>query len=142
MYKQVKHTTPLPAGEGQGVGLLICILNILLPFLHLYLVGEPSYVRRRVFLTTYKQNIALFGNNTVVNATHYSQSAVRKLYDVASGIVEHHVSIYHNIVAFALVHGIVNAVPCAELGPSEVAMHHTYTISLLKYARIERHIGI
>ena len=46
------HITPLPAGEGPGVGLLfgasvwgfLYILNILLPFLHLYLVGESSYV--------------------------------------------------------------------------------------------------
>ena len=66
----------------------------------------------------------------------------RLSYHVVVGVVYHHVAVHHHVVALALVHGFVYAVPHAEVSPSELTSHHSHIVGLLQKTVVERQVGI
>ena len=57
-------------------------------------------------------------------------------------VVENNIAVNDHVVALALLHGLVDAVPCAEVGPAEVAFHDIHVLRLLQYAMVYRHVGV
>ena len=55
-------------------------------------------------------------------------------------IIEISLSIDTHVIAVDLSRSLVDAVPRAEVGPSEVALHHIHVIALLQDAVVEAHI--
>ena len=53
-----------------------------------------------------------------------------------------HVGIHHHVVVVVLGQGLVDAVPCAQVGPTEVATHHAHVVELVEHACLDGYIGI
>ena len=89
-----------------------------------------------------EQHVALFGNDTAFKPVDHRQMVLGHLDDVAAAVFGNHVGADHHIVVLALAHTLVDGMPHAQVGPSEVAPHHADVLVVVKQSEIYRQIGI
>lgn len=87
-----------------------------------------------------EEDVVFLSDDISVEAVDNADAALWQLHDVVMRIIEISLSIDTHVIAVDLSRSLVDAVPRAEVGPSEVALHHIHVIAFLQDAVVEAHI--
>ena len=68
----------------------------------------------------------MFGDDVAIQSVEDGQLIFRQLDDIILAIFKDDVAVDHHIVRFALLHGLVDAVPRTDVGPAKVAFHDVH----------------
>ena len=83
----------------------------------------------------------MLGDDEVVESAEHAESTFRQFHDVAVAVFHHHVRVEQHVVGPHIAHGLVDRVPHAQIGPSEVAFHHIHLVRLLQDAVVHGDVG-